>query len=172
MTNLLSSTKNKLNRCENKKGQFFSYDAIVAGVLFILLLTILYNYWNSLRTAVSVRIDDSSRIALSVSNVLLTPGYPLDWNSSNFNQIGLAEDYNTIKLSEAKVSNLSLISYVNYELMKEKLGVGPYEIYIKIGDEGIGNSPLNPTSKVTVTRPAIYKGSLNNISVTIWSGAS
>ncbi|MEM3455097.1 MAG: hypothetical protein QXT72_00860 [Candidatus Micrarchaeia archaeon] len=168
MTKKFNSIKNKLE-CRTKKGQFFSYDAIVAGVLFILLLTILYNYWNSLRTAVSVRIDDSSRIALSVSNMLLTPGYPLDWNSTNFNQIGLTEDYNTIKINEAKVSNLTLISYINYELMKERLGVGPYEIYITIGDEIIGIAPLNPTSKVTISRPAIYKDRLENLSVTIWS---
>ncbi|MCS7109251.1 MAG: hypothetical protein NZ903_00440 [Candidatus Micrarchaeota archaeon] len=152
-----------------KKGQFFSYDAIVAGILFVLLLTLLYNYWNSLRTTISVRIDDASRIALSVSNILLTPGYPMNWNASNFNQIGLAKDYNTIELSEEKVSNLSFLSYTDYSKMKEKLGVGPYDIYITVGDASIGMPPLeNVSTKVTIKRPVIYKEAIRTLYITIW----
>ncbi|MCX8202558.1 MAG: hypothetical protein N3G74_02005 [Candidatus Micrarchaeota archaeon] len=160
------------NRNSELKGQFFSYDAIVAGILFILLLTLLYNYWNSLRTTVSVRIDDASRIALSVSSMLLTPGYPLDWNATNFNQIGLAEHHNTIRISEAKVSNLSILSYTSYQTVKERLGIGPYEFFITIADVAIGSAPTGTVlSKVTIVRPVIYKDQLQNLSVTIWSSS-
>ena len=154
---------------KSKKGQFFSYDAIVAGLLFILLLSLLYIYWNSLRTTISINIDDSTRIALDVSDMLLTPGYPLNWDSTNFNQLGLTKDYNTIVIDENKVGNLSTIGLYNYTLLKQKLAVGPNEIYIKIGTGiTIGMQPEASTSLVTITRPAVYKGNLTNLSITIW----
>ncbi len=151
-----------------RKGQFFSYDGIVAGILFILLLTLLYTYWNSLRSTISVRIDDSTRIAMSVSTLLLTPGNPVNWNYTNFNQLGLTVGANTIRISEEKVGNLSLVA-MDYNKLKEKLGVGPYEISIQIGTEVIGLPPSGETSKVTISRPVIFRDSLQNLSVTIWS---
>lgn len=154
------------NKSKMLKGQFFSYDAVVAGILFILLLTLLYNYWNSLRATISVRMDDATRIALDVSDMLLTPGSPIDWNSTNYNQLGLAAQYNSIEINESKLSELQKIEYTT---LKQKLGVGPYELFIELNDTKIGLPSSGSVSSITIKRPVIYQNSLQNLSVTIWS---
>lgn len=62
-----------------KKGQYFSLDAIVASIIFLLALTVLLNHWYAIRT----QIDDSSDYlqyeAHRISNILLGPGDPADW---------------------------------------------------------------------------------------------
>jgi len=164
----LFSARFSKNRKFNKpfKGQFFSYDAVIAGILFILLLTLLYNYWNSLRATISVRMDDAIRIALDVSDMLLTPGFPIDWNSTNYNQLGLLIQYNSIEVNETKLEELAKIEYT---MLKQKLGVGPYELYIQLNSTSIGLSPSDSVSIVTIKRPVIYQNKLQNLSVTIWS---
>ncbi len=152
-----------------RKGQFFSYDAIVAGLMFILLLTLLYTYWNSLRSTISVRIDDVTRIAMDASNLLMTPGFPINWDSSNYNQIGLTSSYNSICIEQTKINSLNEIPY---ETIKQKLAIAPYDFYLQIGDEEVGFPPDNALSKVTINRPILLNDKLVNLSLTVWSGLS
>ena len=152
------------------KGQFFSYDAIVAGLLFILLLTLLYTYWNSLRSTISVKIDDVTRIAMDASNLLMTPGFPNDWTSGNYNQIGLTADYNSIVIDGRKVESLRSITP---DMIRQKLAVSPYYVYIEVGElDPIGYAPDNALSKVTIKRPVILDDELVNLSITVWSSLS
>ena len=92
-----------INTTRTKKGQFFSYDAIVAGLMFTVLLTVLYVYWSSLRATVFTQIDDMFRTAIGVSNLLLTTGNPTDWSESNVMQVGLTTRINSLELDTNKV---------------------------------------------------------------------
>lgn len=157
----------KKERC--RKGQFFSYDAIVAGLLFILLLTLLYTYWNSLRSTISVKIDDITRIAMDASNLLMTPGFPYDWTSSDYNQLGLASGYNSIYLDSQKIGSLQ---EVPYETIRQKLAISPYDFYLEIGNETAGIIPEGALSKVTIRRPVVLDNELTNLSLTVWSRLS
>lgn len=57
------------------KGQYFSFDAIIATVIFILALLALLSYWHSLRTSLDVQSGDITKEAIRISDALLTPGY-------------------------------------------------------------------------------------------------
>jgi hypothetical protein len=62
-----------------KKGQYFSLDAIVASIIFLLALTMLLNHWYGVRS----QIDSSSNYlqyeAHRISNILLSEGDPKNW---------------------------------------------------------------------------------------------
>ena len=159
-----------INTTRTRKGQFFSYDAIVAGLMFTVLLTVLYVYWSSLRATVFTQIDDMFRTAISVSNLLLTTG---NWpDSATAKQIGLTVRPNSLELDTSKVGAFADMAMgQGYEDIRSKLGVAPYMFYIRIGDNppvGVQPTP-DATGKITVVRPVIYGGQASNLTVTIWS---
>ncbi|MFH2106444.1 MAG: hypothetical protein ABII22_04235 [Candidatus Micrarchaeota archaeon] len=53
------------------KGQYFSFDAIVASVIFILAIVSLLSYWDSIRSNLDFQNSDVSREAFRVSEALL-----------------------------------------------------------------------------------------------------
>jgi len=152
------------------KGQFFSYDAVVAGVLFAVLLSILFVYWTSLRSLLFTQIDDMFRVAIQVSNDLLTPGNPTDWTTVNVRQIGITTGFNSMRIDSAKLANLKTLSDTDYEGMRSKLGLGPYQFRITIENVAIGAIPQSSQqSKVTLVRPVVYENRSANMTITIWS---
>jgi hypothetical protein len=143
--------------------------------MFAVLLTILYVYWSSLRATVSTQIDDMFRTAVDVSNLLLTPGNPVDWTNSTVKQVGLTARANSLELDTDKVGAfVTMATGQGYNDMRSKLGVAPYMFYIQIGNGmnvvniGVNNTP-DATGKITVVRPVIYGGRASNLTVTIWS---
>jgi hypothetical protein len=160
----------RTNEHKTYKGQFFSYDAIVAGVLFAVLLSILFVYWTSLRSLLFTQIDDMFRTSLELSNALLTPGYPADWTVSDVRQIGITTDFNSMRVDGAKLANLRNLSDTDYESMRSKLGLGPYQYRIVVGNVAIGPVPLaDRQSRVTLVRPVVYENLPANLTITVWS---
>ncbi|VVB73381.1 Uncharacterised protein [uncultured archaeon] len=155
----------------SRKGQFFSYDAIVAGLMFAILLTILYVYWSSLRSTVFTQIDDMFRTSIEVSNLLLTTGNPTNWSTTDVKQIGITTGPNSLELDPNKVTNFKFMTDQDFESMRARLGAAPYMFYIAIGDGvTVGIPPaIEATGKVSITRPVVYGGNASNITVTIWS---
>ena len=161
------------NTTRTKKGQFFSYDAIVAGLMFTILLTILYIYWSSLRSTMFTQIDDMFRTSIAVSNLLLTTGNPTNWNTDDVKQIGITTGPNSLELNFNKVANFKFMTLTDqdYEAMRSRLGAAPYMFYIQIGDSMIIGRPptAEATGKISVMRPVVYNGTASNFTVTIWS---
>jgi hypothetical protein len=58
------------------KGQYFSFDAIIASVIFVLALVALLSYWHSVRSFLDYQNDQLSKDAVSISNLLFTPPSP------------------------------------------------------------------------------------------------
>lgn len=160
----------------NKRGQFFAYDAIVAGVLFAILLAVLFIYWDAIRSFVFVQIDDLFRVALRVSDTLMTPGSPQDWSVVDVQQIGVAERYGSAKVSESKLANLRTLAATDYDRLKSMLALGVYDIYIAVNssDEniGIGIPPAGARGKVEIAKPVVYKNGPANLTVTIWTNST
>ena len=157
----------------SRRGQFFSYDAMVAGLMFAILLTILYVYWSSLRATVFTQIDDLFRTSMDVSNVLLTTGNPTDWNMTDVSQIGLVSSMNSLDLDENKVESLRVLAGQDYESVRAKIGASPYQFYITIDasppvEVGLPFT-VESTGKVSIVRPVVYQGRASNLTVTIWS---
>ena len=88
-----------------KKGQYFSFDAIVAVVIFIIALTILSNYWFGVNEVIRSQDDGMYRDALRLSDSFMTSGVPIDWNTNvaNAHQIGFTTGYEGNALNDTKL---------------------------------------------------------------------
>jgi hypothetical protein len=96
------------------KGQYFSFDAIIGAVIFIMALVALLSYWHSVKSYLDYQNDPLSTETVRVANLLFTPpeftpstssdcaqlttlGFAMSWNDSRVNQslitcaAGLAE---------------------------------------------------------------------------------
>lgn len=66
-----------------KKGQYFSFDAIIASTIFIITFVSLLTYWFSVKSALDSKDDDISREAARISDVMFTPAYLLSSYADN-----------------------------------------------------------------------------------------
>ena len=157
-----------------KKGQFFSYDAIIAGALLSIMIALLFIYWSSAHSLVFNQVDDMYRAGISVSDTLLTPGSPENWNSGNVHQIGITDEFGSLKLNSTKVLDLYNYAASDYANTREKFGISRYDILIVIegfsvgGETNIGIVPSNPTGQISIVRPVIYGGTPSKLTVTVW----
>lgn len=71
------------------KGQYFSFDAIIASVIFVLALVALLSYWHSVKSFLDYQNDQLSRDAIRISNLLLTPPEPSS-DCDTMTRLGLA----------------------------------------------------------------------------------
>jgi len=87
------------------KGQYFSFDAIIATVIFILALISLLSYWHSLRSIFESQGGDIISDATRISELLLTPGYPQDADScDNMEQLGLTLSWSDKRINATKLA--------------------------------------------------------------------
>lgn len=110
------------------KGQYFSFDAIIASVIFILALVALLSYWHSVKSFLDYQSDAPSVEAIRLSNLLFTPaapssdcasmetlGFAISWNDRRVNssviECAAAQDQNWLqsKLGGSRAYNVSLI---------------------------------------------------------------
>ena len=91
------------------KGQYFSFDAIIATVIMVLAFSSLVAYWYGAQAVVESRtysrLADANRIAES----LLSPGSPSNWDSrpiTEVKQIGIATSFGN-ELNLSKVDQLA-----------------------------------------------------------------
>lgn len=101
-----------------KKGQYFSFDAIVASVIFVLALVALLSYWHSVRTYLDYQNSDISREAVRISTVLFSPaqGHCL---TKDLSRMGFANSWNDQKFNSTL---FHCADKMNTEEMKASLG--------------------------------------------------
>lgn len=91
-----------------KKGQMFTSEAIISILSITVLLSflVIFLYTNNLGKLESEIVkQDAERIHRS----LMQPGYPINWNDSSVERIGLADD--GIHLNDSKIGFFSNVSY-------------------------------------------------------------
>jgi len=72
----------------SKKGQYFSFDAIVAAVIFVLAISILSNHWFSLRAQMDEQTLFLQDEAIRLSEIFVSPGdYDVNDNNPNVKTI-------------------------------------------------------------------------------------
>lgn len=101
------------------KGQYFSFDAIIASVIFVLALVALLSYWHSVRSFLDFQNDALSKDAVRVSNLLFAPVSPTGADCATLERLGLANSWNDRRLDEALVYCSASQSDA---WLKEKLG--------------------------------------------------
>ncbi|MFH1285012.1 MAG: hypothetical protein ABIH99_00340 [Candidatus Micrarchaeota archaeon] len=177
---------------KNKKGQFFSYDALISVVIFLLAFSILIFYWTNIRAVSEDPREDMQKSALSLSDALLTPGNPSNWDSLAVNneflyQIGVANDSETNVINTTKMCKLVDFAATNYDATKNALQM-PYNYYIAVEDAG-GNVksaacssvptelkagvPIQPTNNpsnvVNIVRVVILDGQISRLHVQVYN---
>lgn len=126
------------------KGQFWSFDAIFAIVIFSTAITILAFAWSGVNTQLSLSEGAGATVmqiqAQTLAQTLLSQGNPSNWqglinvtNSSNWfmTGIGLGNSTSGTTLSSQKIYALMAMSNYNYQATKQSLGIG-YEYFISI----------------------------------------
>jgi hypothetical protein len=139
------------------KAQTWSIDFIVSIIIFFLVLSLIFFFWNykssqNIEQSILTEIETS---ALEFSDSLVrTKGLPEDWNSTSVIKLGLASEENILDQTKVQAFNNSL----SYSQVKDIFK--SYDFYIKITDlNGTvyaekGNVLVNKTS-VPVERYSI-----------------
>ncbi len=66
-----------------RKGQYFSFDAIVASVIFILTFISFLSYWFSVKSALDSKDEELSREAARITDGMFTPAFFTDSSGKN-----------------------------------------------------------------------------------------
>ena len=129
-----------------KKGQFNFIDFIMGLVIFAILITLFFRYSSNI-TKEQEGITGLAVEGRTISNDLLSEGFPSNWNSSNVVIIGITNNNNQI--NETKLQNLINISYQQTRtLFRTK-----YQYYLHFLDS------YNSVIKITPTQEGIgYPG--------------
>ena len=169
------------------KGQYFSFDAVVASVIMVIAITSLAAYWYGVQSVTDSRSNDMYADSLRIAESLLSPGSPSNWTAyvtanpgglDQIRQIGL-EDNSTGELDQDKITTLVYLAaypssatspppkYVAVGNIMRATG-GDYYIQIQQTDGSlnysIGRQPLpNATEVVIAHRGAV----LNNSGATV-----
>jgi hypothetical protein len=85
------------------KGQYFSFDAIVASIVFVLALMALLGYWHSVRSYLDYQDSDIGKEAIRISDMLFAvPAYSgSDCNSMT--RLGLSESGHGAIISQSLI---------------------------------------------------------------------
>lgn len=164
------------------KGQYFSFDAVIAAVIMVLAFTTLLSYWFSLQYVVESRTLSLRTEAARIAESLLSQGSPSDWQEKpieEVRQIGLASDYGA-PLSQEKIARLSELEGGSHASLCN-LFRSPARFYIEmrqsdaLGAEAplaaIGQTPVleqNPSEVAMVHRGAVLEGRPVSLKVTLW----
>jgi len=167
----------------NRKGQFFSYDAVIGGVIFVIAFALLASYWWGVGSTLNPEREDMMREALRVSDFLLTEGNPPYWHESaqeDIKLVGFATSGENASLSEDKLSRFRELSEGDYARAKEFLLRTPYHFNITIERDGLllacggapctmGNGPApDARNQVVVTRVVKYGNALADLKIILW----
>ncbi len=83
------------------KGQYFSFDAIIASVIFVLALVALLSYWHSVRSFLDFQNDALGKDAVRVSGLFFTPPSPAGANCGSIERFGFAFSWDDRRVDEA-----------------------------------------------------------------------
>ncbi|MFA6489789.1 MAG: hypothetical protein WCT52_03845 [Candidatus Micrarchaeia archaeon] len=166
------------------KGQYFSFDAIIATVIMVLATTTLISYWFGVQSVVDSRNSPLHSDAMRIAESLVTPGVPANWSLSSVGidgvyQIGLTNGY-TNELNMSKIDKLALYanpSGANYGAVG-RIMRAPTGYYIRIEHVNcsiatcpspieIGNASILYAPEITQTAVAHRGGSLDGKPVRI-----
>lgn len=138
------------------KGQYFSFDAIVASVIFIMAIVALLSYWHTVKSYLDSQNDQISKDALKISGLLFSPAfYPVGSTGfCSFSRAGFA-----ISWDDRRIDSKMIDCFKNSD--QSYLGEvfeTPYSVSIKISkvsDAGpilIGTIGTDPTDSTNVIR--------------------
>jgi hypothetical protein len=155
-----------------KKGQVWSYDLIIASIIFVLAMAVLSFFWWSIRTNMSENKAAIVRESLTISDVLMSPGIPENWNVgvdpndpstwSNVQQLGLAKSWDNKSLSVDKVYKMTIMSALNYSFVQNEIR-SHYNFYVNVTFRNTSNGNLEQPVLLNGTTTPITMGNMYNL---------
>ena len=137
------------------KGQYFSFDAIIASVIFVLALVALLSSWHSVRSFLDYQNDQLSKDVVRISNMLFTPPEPLTTNCAAMDRLGFAFAWDDRRVDS---SILDCAKDRDAQWLKEKTG-SSFDVHINVTDLAedmveaeIGDPPSDDASDVVKIR--------------------
>jgi hypothetical protein len=129
------------------KGQYFSFDAIIAAVIFIMALVALLSYWHSVKSYLDYQSDPLAQEAVRVSNLLFTPPTftppaPVS-GCDGMTRLGFSISWDDRRVDPSLVDCASSTASTNPEWLKRVLGT-PYDVALNVTD-------LSDTPRPTVS---------------------
>jgi len=119
------------------KGQYFSFDAIIAAVIFIMALVALLSYWHSVKSYLDYQNDPVSQDAVRISNLLFTPPTPSPPPGASsvcdgMTRLGFSISWDDRRVDQSIVDCTSTAAS-NPEFLQRVLGT-PYDVEIDVTD--------------------------------------
>lgn len=135
------------------KGQYFSFDAIVASVIFVLALVALLSYWHSVKSFLDYQNDPISKEAIRISNLLFTPSSPSS-DCDSLERFGMA-----LSWSDRRVNSSIIECAVQKTNNLVDPNAGPDWLHTKLGTQyltsiDITNVTGGPAISIGNTAPA------------------
>jgi hypothetical protein len=134
------------------KGQYFSFDAIIGAVIFIMALVALLSYWHSVKSYLDYQSDPLSSEAVRVANLMFTPPSPSP-DCSSMTSLGFAMSWND---SRVNASMISCAEGLNESELEQDLGT-PYAVSINVTDL----SATPPPAPLTIPSLGVPKDAQN-----------
>lgn len=110
------------------KGQYFSFDAIIAAVIFVLAIVALLSYWHSVKSYLDYQNDPLSKDTIRVSNLLFTPSYPSS-DCTGMLRLGFAMATDDRRLDSDIIDCAAAKAAANQTWLQNKLAT-PYKVSI------------------------------------------
>lgn len=128
---------------KTKKGLYFSFDAVIASVIFILTLISVISYWHSVHTGMKQEDLMLMEEAMRVSDMILLP--------EQGNGFGFADSFNNKTIVLQKISDYTSSVGTDEDQIKADAGT-PYNVYI-VFDLFKSQEYLKPLGKLDVGEP-------------------
>jgi hypothetical protein len=114
------------------KGQYFSFDAIVASVIFLLAVVALLSYWYSIKTYLDFQSEDLSKEAIRVSNVLFSPPSPSN-NCADVDRLGLSISFDDRRVDASMLECAKVRSQRELNWLRDSLSIpDQYYAFVRI----------------------------------------
>ncbi|NYZ73918.1 hypothetical protein H0O00_02135 [Candidatus Micrarchaeota archaeon] len=137
------------------KGQYFSFDAIIASVIFILALVALLSYWHSVKSFLDYQDDPLSRDAVRLSNLLFTPPTPEAWSctETGMEKLGFAISWDDRRVNSSILKCAETQAAASQTWLREKLGADANTgVFLKVTN--LNDGTITPIGEDVPPSPA------------------
>ncbi len=163
-----------------KRAQIWGFDILAGMALFLIGIIVFFVYSLNQPGEAQDNFELLSYDGKIIADNLMSPGYPLEWNSSNVVTLGISSED---KINETKLQKLHEIIYTenNYTITKNIFNT-QYEYYFfleqnmtinSIEVEGIGKpgatrNNIDARNLIKITRFTVYQNKTTPLYIYIW----
>ncbi len=156
-----------------KRAQAWGFDLMIASIIFLAGIILFYLYaFNTPNESENI-INSLSYEGNVVSNIILSEGFPENWDGSNvispgiltnnkINQTKLETFYNFVVGDYSRSKAALNTKYNYYVYLSENFTIGGNQV------DGIGSKPLNPKNLIRIQRFTIYNNKPITFNIEIW----